>query len=46
MNTSYEFLLDLRKKGRIAADQWLKNEFNEVGVNSTFDVEEHFFDKY
>jgi len=46
MNTSWEFLENLKNKGRAAADHWLNNEFKEVGVHSTFDVEEHFFVKY
>lgn len=46
MNTSWEFLLDLKERGRKIADQWLKSEFNQVGLKSTFDVEEHFFDKF
>ncbi len=46
MNTSWEFLENLKNKGREAADHWLNNEFQEVGLHSTFDVEEHFFVKY
>ena len=46
MNTSWEFLLDLKNKGRLYAEKWLENEFHEVGVKSSFDVEKHFFDKY
>ncbi len=45
MNTSWEFLMQLKEKGREAASQWLETDFREVGVKSTFDVEEHFFDK-
>jgi NTE family protein len=45
MNTSWDFLLDLKRKGREVASQWIENEFKQVGINSTFDVEEHFFDK-
>lgn len=45
MNTSWEFLLDLKNKGRQIADKWIANDFKEVGVKSTFDVEQHFFDK-
>lgn len=45
MNTSWEFLLNLKEKGRKTADEWLANDFNQVGIKSTFDVEEHFFDK-
>jgi len=45
MNTSWEFLIELKNKGRQIADNWLKTDFKEVGLKSTFDVEEHFFDK-
>ncbi|MCE3226949.1 MAG: patatin-like phospholipase family protein [Bacteroidetes bacterium] len=46
MNTSWEFLLELKEKGRQIADKWIQNDFKEVGLKSTFDVEQHFFDKY
>ena len=46
MNTSWEFLLQLKQKGRETADRWLQNEFKLVGAKSTFDVEEHFFEKF
>ncbi len=46
MNTSWEFLLSLKERGRQTANKWLENDFKMVGVKSTFDVEEHFFDKY
>lgn len=46
MNTSWEFLLMLKEKGRDVASKWIDNEFKQVGLNSTFDVEEHFFDKF
>ena len=46
MNTSWEFLLSLKQKGRDTADKWLQNEFKLVGAKSTFDVEEHFFEKF
>lgn len=45
MNTSWEFLLSLKEKGRDIADRWIKTDFKEVGLKSTFDVEEHFFGK-
>ena len=45
MNTSWQFLLHLKEQGRAIADKWLKNDFKEVGLKSTFDVEEHFFDR-
>lgn len=46
MNTSWEFLLELKEKGREIASQWLETDFKEVGLKSTFDVEEHFFGKF
>ncbi len=46
MNTSWDFLLDLKQKGRETAEHWIHNEFHEVGRKSTFDVEEHFFGKF
>lgn len=46
MNTSWEFLLSLKEKGRQIASKWLETDFKEVGLKSTFDVEEHFFDKF
>jgi NTE family protein len=46
MNTSWEFLVDLKNKGREIAEKWLQKDFKEVGLKSTFDVEEHFFDKF
>lgn len=46
MNTSFDFLLSLKEKGRNAAEKWMKNEFKDVGKHSTFDVEKHFFGKY
>ncbi|MCC6370416.1 MAG: patatin-like phospholipase family protein [Bacteroidia bacterium] len=46
MNTSWEFLLELKQKGREIADNWIKTDFAQVGLKSTFDVEEHFFGKF
>jgi len=46
MNTSWEFLLNLKNKGREIAEKWLAKDYKEVGLKSTFDVEEHFFDKF
>ena len=45
MNISWEFLLSLKEKGRQTAEKWLQTSYQEVGLKSTFDVEEHFFDK-
>ncbi|MDI9342463.1 MAG: patatin-like phospholipase family protein [Sediminibacterium sp.] len=46
MNTSWEFLLTLKNKGREVATRWLETDYQEVGIKSTFDVEAHFFDKF
>lgn len=46
MNTSWEFLVSLKEKGREIASRWLETDFKEVGLKSTFDVEEHFFGKF
>jgi NTE family protein len=46
MNTSWDFLVGLKNKGRQIAEKWIQTDFKEVGLKSTFDVEEHFFDKY
>lgn len=46
MNTSWEFLLELKEKGRNIAEKWLEHDYPEVGLKSTFDVEEHFFGKF
>jgi NTE family protein len=46
MNTSWEFLLDLKQKGREYAEKWIEHEYDQVGVKSSFDVEKHFFNKF
>lgn len=46
MNTSWEFLTSLKERGREIATKWLESDFKEVGLKSTFDVEEHFFDRF
>ena len=46
MNTSWDFLVDLKNKGRATAQRWIETEFELVGRKSTFDVEEHFFGKF
>ena len=45
LNTSWEFLLELKERGRQTASKWLESDYKQVGIKSTFDVEEHFFDK-
>ena len=46
MNTSWDFLLSLKERGRQTASKWLETDYKQVGIKSTFDVEEHFFDKF
>ncbi len=46
MNTSWDFLQNLKAKGREIAEEWIKTDYSEVGLKSTFDVEEHFFGKF
>ncbi|MES2513033.1 MAG: patatin-like phospholipase family protein, partial [Bacteroidota bacterium] len=46
MNTSWDFLLSLKERGRQTATKWLESDYKQVGIKSTFDVEEHFFDKF
>jgi NTE family protein len=37
-NTDWSFLQDLKKKGRDAADEWLKRDLPSVGVASSLDL--------
>jgi NTE family protein len=46
MNTSWDFLMHLKEKGRETAEKWMNDKFSLVGSKSTFDVEEHFFGKF
>jgi NTE family protein len=46
MNTSWDFLLSLKERGRQTAEKWLESDYKQVGIKSTFDVEEHFFEKF
>lgn len=45
MNVSWDFLVGLKEKGRQIAEKWIRTDYNQVGLKSTFDVEEHFFGK-
>jgi NTE family protein len=45
MNISWNFFVSLKEKGRQIAEKWLQEDFQQVGVKSTFNVEEHFFEK-
>ena len=38
MNAEWAFLTFLRDKGRAAADQWLRDHFDDIGVCGTFDI--------
>ena len=40
-----EFLLDLKEKGRAIAEKWLNTDYEQVGLKSTFDPEDHFYGK-
>ncbi len=46
LNTSYQFLKTLKEEGRKVADEWLDKNFHKIGSNSTFDLEEHFFEQF
>lgn len=46
LNTSWEFFQHLKMEGRRTADNWLENEYDQVGIRSTFDLEEHFLNRY
>ncbi|MCU0432777.1 MAG: patatin-like phospholipase family protein [Bacteroidia bacterium] len=46
LNTSWEFLQHLKAEGRRIADEWLETEYDQVGLRSTFDIHEHFLNRY
>ena len=46
MNTNLSFLLKLKNAGRLTADKWITDEFKNLGKQSTFDVDKHFFNKF
>jgi NTE family protein len=41
-NTGWTFLLDLKKRGRSAADEWLKDHLAQVGTQSSVDLGKAF----
>ena len=41
-NTEWSFLSGLKERGRQAADSWLAEHFDDLGVRSSFDVRERF----
>lgn len=46
LNTSWDFLLYLKEKGREYTDLWINNEYDKVGKSSSFDIEKNFFNKF
>lgn len=46
MNTDLTFLLKLKNAGRQTADRWIHGDFKNLGLQSTFDVERDFFNRY
>ena len=46
MSTDLNFLLKLKNAGRQTADRWIKGDFTKLGLQSTFDVERDFFNRY
>ena len=45
LNSDLDFLLFLKKLGRRAADDWIKENYSKVGKKSSFDIEKTFFSK-
>ena len=45
LNSDLDFLIFLKKLGRKAAEDWLKQNYSKVGVKSSFDIEKTFFPK-
>ena len=43
LNADWDFLLHLCNMGRARADQWLKANFNQIGVDSTVDLDSMYF---
>ncbi len=41
-SSDWDFLLELRERGRAAAAEWLKQHFDELGVRSTVDLRAEF----
>ncbi len=42
LNTEWEFLSYLFEKGRLAADKWIKENYEHVGQKTTAKMKEHF----
>ncbi len=43
-NCNWDFLTDLRDRGRATADQWLKENYEHIGKKSTVDLHRDFLD--
>ena len=43
LNADWDFLLHLHSMGRAQADQWLKANFDQLGVESTVDLDAKYF---
>ena len=46
MNTDLTFLLKLKNAGRQTAEKWIQSDFKKLGLQSTFDVDRDFFNRY
>jgi hypothetical protein len=46
MTTNLDFLLKLKNAGRQTADEWIKEKYKDLGKQSTFDVDKHFFKQF
>lgn len=42
LNTEWEFLTHLFEKGRVAADKWIKANYDNIGKKTTAPIREHF----
>lgn len=42
LNTEWEFFMHLFEKGRLAADKWIKENYEHVGKKTTAPMREHF----
>lgn len=42
LNTEWEFLTHLFEKGRVAADKWIKENYEGIGVKTTARLKEHY----
>lgn len=41
LNPEWDFIQELYEKGRAQGEEWLKKHFNELGKNSSIDIEEY-----